>query len=201
MTAGDGEPSKRSGRRPSTAAEAVAQARATSDTEELRRLVIQYGHHDKLLEAIADNVATPPEILVVLVASQKAHWAQLRAGRNPSFPRKPLVALARSDDNEMRKEVAGNPMLPKRDLEKLRRDSYPRVRVQANANPSLPRSVLNEVQISDLPWWRLSELFDDLEHSHGRTHREVAEARAKQARDDRNSPLTVGTILTLAEGN
>jgi hypothetical protein len=191
-------PTKARTRRPRSLAHAVARAAASSDCEELRWLVTHWGHEDSLLNEIAENPATPPELLVVFTMGREG-WTSVAAAKNPSFPATVLLALARSDDYELRMYAAANPTLPLDVIERLRHDKAMDVREFANANAALPRATLNEVLLRETVFWRVQELIDEVEAKVGPDAQRVAGLVVGDAYRGVTPETTVGDLLATFE--
>ena len=191
-------PTKARTRRPRSLADAVARAAASSDCEELRWLVTHWGHEESLLDAIAENPATPPELLVVLTMG-RAGWTSVAAAKNPSFPATVLMALPRSDDDVLRMYAAANPTLPRKIIQELRRDRATDVRQFANANAALSPSTINEIRLSEIVPWRVMELIKEVEAEVGPDAERVADLVLAGSYSGATPETTMGDLLTAFE--
>jgi hypothetical protein len=176
----------------------VARAAASSDCEELRWLVTHWGHEESLLNEIAENPATPPELLVVLTMGRTG-WTSVAAAKNPSFPTKLLLALARGDDYEFRMYAAANPTLPREIIEELRHDNVTDVRQFANANAALSRSTVDKVRLREIVPWRVRELIEGVEAEVGPDAERVADLVLDGFYSGATPETTMGDLLTALE--
>jgi len=116
--------------------------RALKDSLPVVGLMAQTVHGDShVRDELANNPATPPEVLRRLAADEDDHVRSI-ALSNPSCPVDVLQYAGTSPSSVARFCVAGNPSCPPELLEQLLQDPDTVVAVQASLNPSVPRAAL-----------------------------------------------------------
>ena len=90
-----------------------------------------------VVEIVAKNPKTPPEVLADLVG--RRGWSRLfkNVAHNPSTPAETLLVLSRDEDNDVRAGVASNPNVPVEALAELLDDVSLFVRQRASSNPAV----------------------------------------------------------------
>lgn len=105
---------------------------------------------------LAENPATPPEVLALLAEDED--WrVRIRVAKNPATPPEVLVLLAEDPVLEVRIEVGRNTHTPIESLKKLAEDPERGVRFWVAVNPSCPEDLRAEIagraDMEDLAKW------------------------------------------------
>ena len=119
-------------------------ARIETSPDSLRELYRRWwtSHDAGVLDALAGNERTPPDLLAELARHEK--WqVRYHVAKNPSTPRPVLEQLYPEDRNRF--GLAVNPSVSEAMFRRLAEDADHLVRYNLTANPSVPRDLLDRL--------------------------------------------------------